>query len=349
MSDRRFRGQHQHKDGEKFVSQTRIVDVVNFMPERVVRNSELPSEGGDLGDHAFFAGVHERRFAWPDYTSAQLGAKALEKLLERNGVAAADVDLIICASQLNDAFSPGTGTAIQYAVGATKAAVLQVDNGCCSWISSISTARAFIDSGQYRTVAVVTVTNFISRLEEFQKAPESRVLGDGASATLVTAGDAPTILSIHEQAFGENWGALKVEPDTVEGMEIPYWSAGSGALTVKFDQSMLARLYTVTMEQLPQAVDIALEKAGVENKDIAFLITHQPNEKYVAEWRKRCGFDDSRAHDTLGTYGNMFQGTLPVTFADALDKKMISPGDLIAFATFSHGGELVGSMVWRWN
>ncbi|MFC9928958.1 3-oxoacyl-ACP synthase III family protein [Streptomyces sp. NPDC127190] len=315
----------------------------------MVRNSELLSEDSDLSDHAFFAGVHERRFAWPEYTSARLGTAALEKLLERNGVDPATVDLIICASQLNDAFSPGVGTAIQHAVGATSAAVLQVDNGCCSWVSSINTAKAFIDSGQYRTVAVVTVTNFVSRLEEFQQSPESRVLGDGASATLLTAGEEPTILSVHEQSFGENWGALKVEPSAVDGMEIPYWAHGSGALTVNFDQKMLARLYTVTMEQLPRAVETALEKAGVRNEDIARLITHQPNEKYVAEWRKRCGFDDSRAHDTLGIYGNLFQGSLPVTFADALEKKLISPGDLVAFGTFSHGGELVASMVWRWN
>lgn len=319
------------------------------MPEKVVRNSAPHSEDSDLSNNAFFVGVHERRFAWPEYSSAQLGTAALSKLLERNDVDAAAVDLIICASQLNDAFSPGVGTAIQHAVGATSAAVLQVDNGCCSWISSVNTAKAFIDSGQYRTVAVVTVTNFVSRLEQFQESPESRVLGDGASATLLTTGPEPTILAVHEQAFGENWGALKVEPSTVDGMEIPYWADGSGALTVKFDQKMLARLWTVTMEQLPQAVDISLKKAGVRNEDIARLITHQPNEKYVAEWRKRCGFDDSRAHDTLRTYGNLFQGSLPITFADALEKNLVSPGDLIAFGTFSHGGELVASMVWRWN
>jgi 3-oxoacyl-[acyl-carrier-protein] synthase III len=319
------------------------------MPERVVRNTELDSEDSELSDHTFFAGVHERRFAWPEYTSAQLGTAALSKLLERNNVDAAAVDLIICASQLNDAFSPGVGTAIQHAVGASSAAVLQVDNGCCSWISSINTAKAFIDSGHYRTVAVVTVTNFISRLEEFQRSPESQVLGDGASATLLTVGTEASILSVHEQAFGENWGALKVEASAVDGMEIPYWADGSGALTVKFDQKMLARLWVVTMEQLPRAVEIALEKAGVRNEDVARLITHQPNEKYVTEWRKRCGFDDSRAHDTLSVYGNLFQGSLPVTFADALEKNLISPGDLIAFGTFSHGGELVASMVGRWN
>lgn len=346
--------------GGKSVSSTRIVDVVHYMPERIVRNSELPLPEGDasLNDHSFFAGVHERRFASPDYNSTELGTAALRKLLDRTGERAADLDLIICAAQLNDTFSPGVGTAIQYAVDAKKAAVHQLDNGCCSWVSGINTARAFIDSGRYRKVAVVTVTNFISRLTDFQRRPESFVLGDGASATLLTSSDEPTVLSLHEQAFGENWGALRVEPDNdaaaadgdpTAGMNLPFWAGNTGPLTVKFNQKMLARLYRVSMEQLPRAVDTAVKQAGVAHEDIRYLLTHQPNENYIAEWRKRCGFDDSRAHDTLSHYGNMFQSSLPVTFADALDHHMISSGDLIAFATFSHGGELVASMVWRWN
>jgi 3-oxoacyl-[acyl-carrier-protein] synthase-3 len=118
------------------------------MPERVVRNDEFQVSASELSDDAFFAGVDERRFASPDYTSAELGTQALKKLLERNGIRATELDLIICSAQLNDVFSPGVGTAIQHAVGATSAAVVQVDNGCCSWVSSIDMARAYIDSGR---------------------------------------------------------------------------------------------------------------------------------------------------------------------------------------------------------
>ncbi|MFD0384188.1 3-oxoacyl-ACP synthase III family protein [Streptomyces stramineus] len=317
------------------------------MPERVVRNSDLARAEDGLSDHAFL-GVNERRFASPDYTSAELGIEALNKLLGRNDVRADELDLIIVSAQFNDTFSPGVGTAIQHGVGATSAAVLHVENGCCSWVSSVITARAFIDSGQYKKIAVVTVTNFVSRLEEFQKSPESFVLGDGASATLLTVGE-PTVLSVHEQAFGENWAALRVEPDAVDGVELPHWERGSGPLTVKFSPSMLARLWAVTMECLPTAMATALDKAGLTSDDVSCLITHQPNEKYIAEWRKRCGIDDARTHDTLSHYGNMFQSSLPVTLADALDKKIISSGDVIAFATFTHGGEMVSSMVLRWN
>lgn len=326
----------------------RVVDVVNFMPERVVRNSALTDPEDGIGKNDFFAGVRERRFASPDYTSAQLGTEALKELLGRTGVRAQEIDLIICSAQFNDAFSPAIGTAVQHAAGCTSAAVLHVDNGCCSWISAVSTARAFIESGRYRKVAVVTVTNFVSRLAEFQQQRESWVLGDGASATLLVAGE-PTILSVHEQALGENWGALRVDPGPVDGVRLAHWERGCGPLTVSFTDTMLLQLWQVAMERLPEAVSAALQQAGVRTDDVSWLLTHQPNENYIAEWRKRCGIDPSRGYDTLSRYGNMFHSSLPVTFADALEREVVSAGDLIVFATFTHGGEMVSSMVWRWN
>lgn len=320
------------------------------MPERVVRNDEFQVSASELSDDAFFAGVDERRFASPDYTSAELGTQALKTLLERNGIRATELDLIICSAQLNDVFSPGVGTAIQHAVGATSAAVVQVDNGCCSWVSSIDMARAYIDSGRYRRVAVVTATNFVSRLPEFQRSSESLVLGDGASATLLVASSGePTVLSVHERAFGENWGALRIEPDAVNGVDLPYWERGAGPLTVRFNKKMLLRLWEVAMERLPEAVDLALKEAGLGPGDVSCLLTHQPNTRYIDEWRKRCGIEPARSYDTLRHYGNMFQSNLPVTFAEARDKGVISTGDIVTFATFSHGGELASAMVWHWN
>lgn len=322
----------------------RVLDVASFLPERVVRNSS--SEAGN--GHQFFAGVEERRFASPEYSSAEMGTAALRAVLARNEIDASELDLLICSTLLNDVYTPGIGTAVQHEVGASNAAVLHVDNGCCSWISSIATARAFIESGRYRTVAVVTVTNFVSRLEEFQNRPESAVLGDGASATLLTTGDA-TIVGAYDKAFGENWATLRVEPEAVAAGAPPYWARGSGPFTVDFDKKMLTRLFEVAMEKVPEAVDRALADAGRSHDEVAYLITHQPNASFLDQWRKRCGIEAPRVHDTLRRYGNMFHSSLPVTFADALDRGMVSTGDLIVFATFLNGGEMVSALVWEWN
>lgn len=321
--------------------------MVNFMPDRVVVNAEAAGSDDELSGNSFFRGVAERRFASPDHTSAELGAEACRKLFDRTGVAAEDVDLIIYHCMFNDTFWPGIGPAVQSAVGASKAAVLQVDTSCCSWLSGLQTARAFIESGIHRNVVVLTVTNFVSRLPEFQKSRRSWVLGDGATATLVAPGER-SVLSAYEVSHGENYGLLRFEPDVVEGVFKNYWERGCGPITVNFTKDRLERIRDNAMSLVPDAVAETLSRAGLTTDEVALLITHQPNESYLREWRERTGIGEPRAHDTLAKYGNLFAGSIPVTVADALDEGRVKPGDVLALGTFANGGDLVSAMALRW-
>ncbi|MCG6493343.1 3-oxoacyl-ACP synthase III family protein [Kitasatospora sp. A2-31] len=328
--------------------QAQLIDVVNFLPERVVSNAGGPGADDDLGDHEFFRGVAERRFASPDQTSAELGAGACAKLLDRTGLAADEVDLIIYNCIFNDTFWPGIGSAVQSAIGATRATVLQLDTSCCSWLSGLRTAKAFVESGIHRNVIVLTVTNFVSRLPEFQSSKRSRVLGDGATATLVAPGR-PSILSTYERSHGENYGLLRFEPELVDGVFRNYWERGCGPITVNFTKERLAAIRENSMSLVPDAVAASLAEAGLSSDDVDYLITHQPNEDFLAEWRKRCGIEEARTHDTLAKYGNLFAGSIPVTVADALDRGLIKDGDILAFGTFANGGDLVSAMTVRWH
>jgi hypothetical protein len=44
----------------------------------------------------------------------------------------------------------------------------------------------------------------------------------------------------------------------------------------------------------------------------------------------------------------MFQGTIPVSLADALDKGRVNKGDIVAMGTFSNGGDFVSALTIRW-
>ncbi|AEW92573.1 MULTISPECIES: 3-oxoacyl-ACP synthase III family protein [Streptomycetaceae] len=325
-----------------------LIDVVSYLPERVVSNAGPRGAHDDLGDHEFFRGVAERRFASPDHSSAELGAAACAKLLRRTRLAADEVDLIIYNCVFNDTFWPGIGPAVQSAIGASHATVLQLDTSCCSWLTGLRTAKAFVESGVHRNIIVLTVTNFVSRLPEFQRSKRSRVLGDGATATLVAPGR-PSILSAYERSHGENYGLLRFEPEPVDGVFRNYWERGCGPITVNFTKERLAAIRENSMALVPQAVAASLAEAGLTTDDVSLLITHQPNEDFLTEWRKRCGIDEARTHDTLAKYGNLFAGSIPVTVADALDRGLVEDGDVLAFGTFANGGDLVSAMTVRWR
>ena len=272
----------------------------------------------------------------------------MQKLLERTGTNASEIDLVLCSCIFMDTFWPGIGPAIQHRVGARNATMLNVDTSCSSFLSMVNVARAFIESGRYKKVVLVTVTNFISRLPEFQQSRRSWVLGDGASATLMVPGPA-TVLASYERSHGENYGLFRFEPDMVEGVFKNYWERGGGPITVNFSPDMVERIRDNSMQLLPAAVKHCLEEARLTPGDVNLLITHQPNQMFLDEWRARIGIHPPRVHDTLAIYGNLFQGSLPVTLADALEHGKVKPGDTVAMGAFSNGGDFVTAMVIRWG
>lgn len=327
---------------------SQIIDVVSFMPERTVVNQPTAHALNDeLAGDSFFSGVRERRFASPDYLSEDLGVRAVERLLERTQTRADSIDLIICSCIFSDTFWPGIGPAIQHRVGATQATILNLDTSCSSYLSALNAADAFISSGQHKRVVVVTVTNFISRLPEFQQSKRSSVLGDGASATLLEPGSG-SILARYERSRGEHYGMFRFEPDMVDGHFKNYWERGCGPITVNFSQDMVDAIRTNALQLVPEAVKACLEQGGLSPGDVNLLITHQPNLMFINEWRERIGITPPRTHDTLECYGNLFQGSIPVTLADAVERRLVRRGDILALGTFSNGGDFVSAMALRW-
>lgn len=320
-----------------------VVDVVSFMPERVVPvREDLHGE-----DNAFFRGVRERRFASPDYLSEDLGTLALERLLSETGTPAVDLDLIVCACMFSDTFWPAVGPAIQHRVGATNATILNIDTSCSSFLSGLATASAFIASGQCKTVAVVTVTNFISRLPELWDQRSAAPLGDGAAAALLSRGR-PSIVSRYERSLGQHYGIFRFEPDLVDGEFKNYWERGCGPIHVRFSPEMIDTIRNNALDLVPDGVEHCLAGGGFTTDDVSLLLTHQPNDLFVCEWRDRIGIGPPRVHDTLECYGNMFHSSIPVTLADALEKGRVKPGDLVVMGTFSNGGDFVSAMALRW-
>jgi 3-oxoacyl-(acyl-carrier-protein) synthase III len=326
-----------------------IVHIAKFMPERVVRNVDLLPPGSDeLAKNPFFVGVEERRFASPDYLSEDLGTLALQQLLKDTGVDASELDLILCSCNFTDHLHMGIASAVQHRVGARRASALNIDNGCTGFVTGLQTARAFIGSGMYKKVALITVTNLISRLTEFQKRPQSYPLGDGASATLLIASEKASILSSVEKTHGENYALFCLGPETRDGTKKRYWETDAPPLGFEFDTTVLTKLQANALSLVPAAVTESLEQAGKKASDVDLLITHQPNQVFMRKWRRRIGVPTERTHDTLRQYGNLFQCSIPVTMADALETGKLSPGKLLALGTFSFGGDLVSAMVLRW-
>jgi 3-oxoacyl-[acyl-carrier-protein] synthase III len=326
-----------------------LLHISRFMPERVLTSRDLAGEKADdpLLQNDFFKAPRERRFAYPQYSSADLGTHALTTLFSRTGVDPLSVDLILYSCSITDSLNIPIGPDMQHRSGARRAVVMQVDTGCTSYITMLGLSQQLIDAGAYRRVVVVTVTNFVSRLSEFQRSPKSWVLGDGASATLLEPGKS-TILGRFERAHGENHGLMLCRPRGADGQPQNYWESNTGPLQVEFSEAMVERLKTNAVELVSGAVRAVMDRAGISRDDVRWLLTHQPNMGLMAKWREAIGIGAPRVFDTFQRFGNLFHGSLPVTMSVMQEEGKLSSGDVVVMGTFANGGDYAAALALRW-
>lgn len=323
-----------------------IVGITQFMPERIIRSETLKPLIADdpMLENEFFKAPKERRFAHPDYSSADLGTKALQKLCRELQIAPDSIDLILYSCAITDYVNIGIGPDIQFRAGARNAKVLGIDTGCSSFLSMLNLADTLLRAGQYKRIAIVTATNFVSRLSEFQKSPRSWVLGDGASATLVESGPS-CILASHEASHGDNYGLMICRPRNAKNEPQNYWDTNAGGLQVEFSPDMVDRLKSNAINLVTDAVNECIARSGLTKADISYLITHQPNVGLMEKWRAAIDIKAPRVFDTFQKYGNLFQGSIPVTLAEGQQAGVFKAGQTLAIGTFSNGGDFVCAMV----
>ena len=75
--------------------------------------------------------------------------------LERAGLEAEDIDIIICATTTPDQIMPSTGALIQAQIGAMNAAGMDVFAACSGFLYGLTMVESMIRTGQIRYALVI--------------------------------------------------------------------------------------------------------------------------------------------------------------------------------------------------
>jgi 3-oxoacyl-[acyl-carrier-protein] synthase III len=100
-------------------------------------------------------GIKQRRKASPDEYTSMFAVKAANQALERAGMDAKDVDIIVCATTTPDQILPSTGCIIQAEIGAHNAAAFDVVAACSGFLYGLTAVESMIRTGQARNALVI--------------------------------------------------------------------------------------------------------------------------------------------------------------------------------------------------
>ncbi|MCL4151370.1 UNVERIFIED_CONTAM: hypothetical protein GTU68_021619, partial [Idotea baltica] len=156
------------------------------------------------------SGIKERRYFTPgEDTVANMGTRAAKMALERSGVSADEIDMIIFATLNPDYMFPGSGVLVQRELGINSKGVpaLDIRTQCSGFIYGLSIADQFIQTGKYKTILLIGSEIHSSGLDFSDEGRDVTVLfGDGAGAAIIqaTEEEGKGILTTHLHADGEH-------------------------------------------------------------------------------------------------------------------------------------------------
>src|SRR5690625_1384918 len=139
----------------------KIIGTGAYLPPNVVTNEQLAAElaekGVETSDQWIVerTGIRQRHLADQGVRCSTLATHAAQQALERAGVPAQSLDLIIVATSTPDMIFPSTACLVQNNLNAAQAAAFDVQAVCSGFIYALSTANAFIRAGQAKGAFVI--------------------------------------------------------------------------------------------------------------------------------------------------------------------------------------------------
>jgi 3-oxoacyl-[acyl-carrier-protein] synthase III len=317
-----------------------------YLPSRVMPNSEL-AELVDTSDEWIRArtGIRERRIAAPEETTCSLAVNAARAALDRAQVAPEDLDLVLVATCTPDyANMPATASLVQHALGATRAAAVDMNAVCSGFIYALATGSQFVATGAYKNVLVIGAEVF-TRILDWQDRSTCVLFGDGAGAVVLQPTNQPGgLISFVLGSDGAGACSLYVPAG---GSRQPA-SAESVADRSHYVKMLGRDVFRFATRVLPDSVVEALAAASMTTDDIDVLIPHQANTRIIDHAVKRLHVDASLVFSNVERYGNTSAASIPVALCEAIECGMVQPGSTVVLSGFGAGLSW-GTVVWKWH
>jgi 3-oxoacyl-[acyl-carrier-protein] synthase-3 len=351
---------------------TVITATGSHIPERVIPNDHFLGHdfrGSDrktldkpnadiLRQFESITGIRERRYAPAEMVTTDLATDAARKALESSGTDPESLDGIIVAHNFGDVRPGNPRSDLVPAIAARVKSRLAIRNpyspawdlvfGCPGWLQGVIVADSMIRAGDAQRMMVIGADT-LSRISDPHDR-DSLIYADGAGAVIVEGRD--TEAGILSRA---------VRSDTLEHSAMLFMGTSynpEAFLEALFLKMEGRKLYKYALNTVAGAMKEALNRAGVDARDVKKVLIHQANgkmdEAILAAFYELYGIDtppENVMPMTISWLGNSSVATVP-TLLDLIVRgelpgHEIVTGDVVVFASVGAGMH-INAVVYRW-
>lgn len=320
-----------------------ITGIEAFLPDYILTNDEL-STMVDTSDEWIMQriGIKERRiYKEPGKATSDMATAAVKKLLEKTNTSPLEIDLVLVGTITPDMPFPAVSNLVCDKVGMTNAWGYDISAACSGFLFTLSTANAFIRSGQYKKIIIIG-SDMMSSITNYTDRTTCPLFGDAAAALLIE----PTTEDV----------GLVDYINGVDGSGVKHLQMkAGGSLNPPTCESVKNNEHTVYQEgrsvfkvAVSKMADVAVELAkrnGLSYNDITYLVPHQANMRIIEAVAKRMELPKEQVMINIEKYGNTTAATIPLCLWEW--EKKLKKGDNLILAAFG-GGFTWGAAYIKW-
>jgi 3-oxoacyl-[acyl-carrier-protein] synthase-3 len=312
----------------------KIIGTGSYVPERVLTNQDL-EKMVDTNDEWIVSrtGMKERRIARSDEFTSDMGLAAAKKALEASKTPPETLDLILFATLTPDYVFPSTACLIQTQLGAVKAAAVDVQAACTGYLYALGMAKAFIEAGIYKNILIIAAEK-LSSIVNYQDRNTCVLFGDGASAAVISSEGKG--LAVRDVSLGSDGELAKLLILPAGGCRQPATHETIDC-NLHFLQMEGKEVFKHAVRRMESASKESIDRAGLKEEEISWLIPHQANMRIIEALAKRFQVPMEKVFVTIHKYGNTSASSLGIALDELLRQNTAQKGDNILLTAFGAG------------
>lgn len=311
----------------------KITGVASYTPDYILNNEEL-AQMVDTNDEWITTrvGIKERRILKQEGAgSSELGARALQSLIDKTGIDPSEIELIICATSNPDYRFPSTASIIAEKVGIKTTYAYDIQAACAGFIVALQAGAMYIRAGVHKKVVVIAAEK-MSSMTNYKDRNTCPLFGDAAACVLLEPSE-------------ENVGVMDAVFHT-DGIGLPHLVMTAGGsvrpashTTIDNNEHYIYQdgrfVFKHAVADMIESSDTIMKRNNLTIDDVNYLIPHQANLRIIEAIAERFNVPEEKLIVNIQRYGNTSAATIPLCLSEFEHK--FKKGDKLILTAFGAG------------
>ncbi|MDP5169231.1 MAG: ketoacyl-ACP synthase III [Bacteroidia bacterium] len=324
-----------------------ILSTGAYVPKRVLPNSYFDELLGENVSQWLESNleIYERRWCEEGESTADMCVQAAEQALERAGLEAQDLDLIIVATDTPEYLTPSTAAVVQYRLRAGHTGTFDLNAACAGFVTGLDVGAKYIRTDErYDRVLVIGAYAMSKYLNPKDKKTVT-LFADGAGAILlgVELNSQRGYLDSELITLGQYYDGMGIYGGGTKS-PLTHETLDKGEQYIKLNYRFPPELNPQVWTHMARNI---VQRQKLKPEDIDHMFLTQININSIRTTLDNLGLPHHKAHTSMQYFGYTGSACIPITMNQAVEAGKIKKGDLVVMIG-SGSGLTFGSAAWRW-